>query len=282
MPSIISLPPILLDHTFPREVRDLHRVEEALGEIATMAQQNEALILVTDGFRLFLESFNWEEPGVAQKLQIYRLLAELFLVGQPFLVNVDCERFRNADRHPLPENLIIGVDVSLWAEEMAAVLKWHGQYAPDRVFYIGIACANAFAGGQTSRYPEGTPAPRFPIVGPLDIVGREAVLRDAVEFQLPRGIADPPVSFSQAKRNLGLLGAREVVPPRRGSHYRATFPRSRSWILDPNIGDPIPERFLKELEEITGYEYPIICYVLSRGEFPPRMLFYQRPINRRE
>ena len=156
---------------------------------------------------------------------------------------------------------------------MAAALRWHDGFLPD-AYYIGVACSGAFSGKELGSYPANTSGRRFPIVGPNNLHGESATLKDAVIYCLPAGMSAPSVSFREAKRNLRLLGAIEISNPKRGSHFHVTFPHSRSWSLDPN-DNPIPVRYLKELEEITGHEYPVICFVLTQGEFPPSKRFYE-------
>jgi hypothetical protein len=82
------------------------------------------------------------------------------------------------------------------------------------------------------------------------------------------------VSFEAAQKNCFALGASEVRKPKRGSHYKVKFHGARSWILDPN-DDPVPEAYLKQLEQITGFRLGTIIYTLREGKLPPlRLRFY--------
>ncbi len=62
------------------------------------------------------------------------------------------------------------------------------------------------------------------------------------------------ISFNQAKNNIDILGAVRVEKPRGmgGSHYIAVFEGARSWPIDKNT-DPLPDDYLKELIDVTGY-----------------------------
>jgi hypothetical protein len=43
----------------------------------------------------------------------------------------------------------------------------------------------------------------------------------------------------------------------------------RTWPLDSNLAE-IPDNFLTELTDITGYKLAVVKYALVEGELPPR------------
>jgi hypothetical protein len=273
MSCVISLPPHLIDQSFPRTDYDLISVQGALTEIVERAQKGDVYIFVTDVFRLIIEEFNWEQAASSGRREVYNLLSHIFLSGQRFLVEVDCSCGTALVPHPLPDGHPESGLASVWMDEMSNALLWHDKFSHEGEFYIGIACANAFNGGSIKGYATGNTARKFPLVGPTELNGRGPI-RHASAYRLPQGVQTPKVTFEQARKNIHLLGATEVIAPQKGSHYKVRFPGSRPWALDKN--HPIMlERHLKELVAITGFEYPIICYSLATGTLPAKSFFYE-------
>ena len=112
----------------------------------------------------------------------------------------------------------------------------------------------------------------FPMVGPNQIEN----LEDAYEWEkIPSEVHSKNVSFDDAIRNIPSSWSL-VEPPQRDSHYKVRFPGNRPWTLDRNV-DPIPDRFLKELEDITDLPLPVIKTALLFGSRPRKNVLRVRP-----
>jgi hypothetical protein len=281
MSTVVALPPRLIDHSFPRDERELRIVASALGEIGSLAGAGKLNILVTDTFKDLVESFDFNVNFAGPASEVHAWLSRLFLQGQSYIVECDCSNHRGAQIHPLPPGIVANAGmVAEWCAEMGGVLVWHDQFASAGEYYIGIACGMAFAGHPIEDYcstgsQPGSGGRRFPIIGhPSSYTGSSSPVRCAKKFCLPNGYAGRPVTFANACRNVFRLGATAVTRPKNGSHYKVVFPGHRPWPLDKN-DDPLPERYLRELTEITGYEYPVVRYTLSEGKLPERKFFFE-------
>ncbi len=153
-----------------------------------------------------------------------------------------------------------------WSHDVGALLLMHeSQVGPVESSCVGVICAEPFNGGSCPGYDR--EAKSFPLVGPDDLNS----LVDAVVWDVPSEARVQSVGFADAQRHLKLLGATRIDNPSGGSHYKVHFAGERPWVLDPNV-DPIPDRFLAQLADISGYPLSVVKYVLRKGEFPPRAL----------
>jgi hypothetical protein len=230
-------------------------------------------ILSTEFFRTLLADFKWGGNG-ALKNQIMTHL-NLWLLGDHAVrVNADIGD-RPYTPHPIPAGCRTQQGLEeLWADELGKLIVLHDDHTRDGEYFIGIACEKAFAGEEVSQFETHTCTRLFPMVSPTNCdctKKKETILADAYEYKVPPGYTQTEVSFEAAKNNCFLLGASEVRPPLRGSHYKVKFPGARSWTLDSNH-DPVPDNYLKELEPITGEPLETIIYTLREGKLPPRRL----------
>jgi hypothetical protein len=272
MPAIIGLSPRLADHTFPRDTHELHLVVRALGELSKLVENQTVRILCTDFFITLLTEFKWDGNG-SLKNQIITHLNLWFLHGKAVSVqaNIGATPYRP---HPIPKDCRTQQGLEeIWADELGRLLVLHDNYIHDNEYFIGIACEKAFAGNSVGQYEPHTCIRFFPLVGPKDCDCNKSnsLLANAFEYEVPAGYTQTEVSFETAEKNCYALGASDVREPKRGSHYKVKFPGARSWTLDKN-DDPIPEAYLKELEQITGFRLDTIIYTLREGKLPPLRL----------
>jgi len=234
-------------------------------------QDDLARLLLTLAFRDFIGSFHWERPNPYPLLHdVHRLLNQLWL--QPArVVEVDTTGVKGYRSHPIP----LGCEgcglIEFWSDEMGRLLVLHDACCDGGRFFAGVACAYAFAGDELGQYCNPEQARAFPLVGPDDLQR----LDDAYVWVVPNDIHQRQVGFREACRHASVLGAIGIDEPSGGSHYKVRFPRARSWTLDANV-DPLPDRFLKELEPITGFPLQVIKTALTTGRLPRQVLRFTR------
>lgn len=270
MPPLLCPSPTLLDQTFPRSFEELRRVGIAFGSLQEMLENDSAHLVVTDSLADLVQLFDWQREDAQDEypllLTIFTLLTNWFLQQHERLVRIAVPPGLPFSPHPLP----IGTDprglVDDWSSEVGALLALHASIASQGEFFIGIPCDSAFAGSALGSYSQSLAGAAFPLVGP-----REAVsLSDAYEWALPAGIRDRSISFKDALANCHCLGEATIDEPHGGSHYKVKFAgKARPWPLDRNV-DPIPERFIRELVQITGYPFEVVISALSSGTLPHR------------
>lgn len=248
---------------------DLRDVALSLGAITELFEQNIIGILLTDvlGDIVADENWEWDQGDKIPLLRdIRRHIVNLFQQEQHGLVRVSVSCINSYCQHPIPGGEDPEGLFTFWADELGRILALHDSVYRDGEFHFGIACHQAFAGKACGQYS--VPDRALPLVG-HDCVQR---LGDAYLWELPDDISRREVSFRQAKKNCSVLGASKVASPSGGgSHYRVIFPGQRTWILDRN-NDPLPERFLRQLEPITNYPIDVIKYALTEGKIPNRNL----------
>lgn len=272
MPPLLCPSPLMLDHAFPRSQLELSRVASALGELELVVRSGDAAIAITGALRDFLEVFDWEHDGRCGSVlsEIYRFCSLLFLYEGPRVVSLAVDSVDVTEPippHPAPADATDGVFVDYWREELGVVFRLHQAVCkPGSTPFIAVACTSQFAGEPSPGY-ETSEVEHFELVGPKHL----SSLGDALTWDIPAGTADQTVSFSDAYRNLAILGCCGIDKPSGGSHYKARFEGKRPWVLDPNT-DPIPDRFLGELEEITGLPSRAVKFALKTGRLPPRRL----------
>jgi hypothetical protein len=268
MPPLICPSPNIVDHTFPRSNHELRLVQKALLRLTVIAEEEKCLILLTRVMSDFIvsldQTFCWEVMATYPEVQIiYRVLAELGL-QQHGVKRVDVAAIQLVHAHPLPAGIESNAFSLKWAEELGRLCTLHSRNCVPGRFFIGVACTSAFGGEQKGNYENGGNLPTFPLVGPNEVDD----LDDSLEWDVPAGMHERKVSFKDAYNRIALLGG-IVHKPTGSSHYQVRFKGARTWPLDINI-DPIPDRFLKQLEAITGKKLEVIKYVLLSGEWPRR------------
>jgi hypothetical protein len=265
MPPMLCLSPVILDQSFPRDERELKVAALALGRVAELMERGEAIVVITEALREIVTCF---DCGSGERP--YPLIEDLFALLDQWLLQpseavVTIKVPDNGVRpHPLPVSAKVGSLVDMWAAEVGGLLVLHNKHADGKRFFIGVACELAFAGHTIGTYRP-PPQPCFPLVGPEDVSG----LDDARRWNTAVGVERVRVTFANAHRNIGLLGALSILNPTRGSHYKVVFPGTRPWPLDPNV-DPVAERFIKQLVGITGFPISVIKSTLVNGRLPAR------------
>jgi len=247
---LLSVSPLILDQSFPRDTLELRIAAAALGHVAECARNGRAYLLITNALEEFVESFDWSRGGHQHELlrEIYSLINLWLLQPHRGLVKLELERVVNYHPHPLPEHVTDTGLAEFWADEVGRLLQAHDtSLNGTNGYFVGVACDSSFSGGPLHQYPAGV-SHCFPLIGPDAL----SSLLDAYEWELDPHLHRQRVTFSQARNHVDVIGAIDVKPPRSGSHYKVTFSGARSWTLDSNI-DPVPERFLKQLVPITGY-----------------------------
>lgn len=269
MPPLLCPSPRMLDHSFPQSDAELSSIALALGQLELVVQRQEGVIAITGTMRDFLEMFEWQGNGGLLS-EIYRYCSLLFLVGGSGKASVSvvpAVADGEPRRHPAPANTVQSALTDYWREELGAIFAMHESVTKKgSPPFIGVACASQFSGADSPGY-ETEDVKHFDLVGPRQL----ETLDDAFGWDVPAAATAQKVSFADAYRNLPALGCTSIDNPSGGSHYKANFAGKRPWILDPNT-DPIPDRFLGELEHITGLPTAVVKHTLKTGSLPPRRL----------
>lgn len=271
MPPLLSPSPAILDQSFPKAKAHLDSVYESLGEMELLLSENKIHIILSDALAEWVLDYDWAPPENCLRLdEIFRFINNLFLSPKEGLIRLcldplDCEE---EEFHPLREDYE-GIGKSeLWSIEMGKLLKLHNSIRKQSEYFIGIACEYGFSGKDTKKISGDICDKSFPIVGINEI----SILDDAYTWTTEAGILQREVSFSQAKKNIHMLGATKITNPKGGSsHYPVHFNKGRTWPLDSN-DDPVPLVYMRNLVPITGYPIDVIVHVLLFGEFPLKRL----------
>lgn len=264
---IAVLPPSILDQSFPRNVDELSTVAICLGEIESCLQSGRLRIISTNVFTEFLSDFEWcnrGEESYPLLHDIYNFLSYIFTNGREYCHIIDTQSVAHFTNHCLPSGCEPNGLAAIWQDETGRLLSLHDAHTTDDRYFIGIACAEAFSKAIAARrgHP-GDGGRAFPLVGPVDLQSLACPFEWEVRDEDIRG----EISVALARRNIAVLGG-EVREPPESSHQKIRFSNSdRPWILDRNV-DPLPHRFLKQLESISGYPYQVVRYALLHGELP--------------
>lgn len=265
MPPLLCGSPCILDQSFPRDTRELNLVVDTLGELEELVSENRIHLVLTETLRDLVLEFDWQSRGTQYKilLDIHRILLAWFLTPHDRLISADTSAIQTAQPHSLPTAVDNQGWATLWAEEIGKLLVLHdARCAPG--FCIGIACEQAFTTGVPNTWQ--TAGRAFPLVGPAHLDS----LEDAYEWDaLPSDLHQHVVPLDAALRNVHLLGSDTPEKPNGDSHYKIRFPGARSWTLSEN-DDPVPERYVRELVNITGLPLSIIRTALIFGYLPRR------------
>ncbi|WP_375745468.1 hypothetical protein NR800_12025 [Corallococcus interemptor] len=263
MPSLLLPSPTLLDQSFPRTNEELKVISVSLSGMLELVREGECGLLSTEALRDFVEKFDWDRTGPYPLLMdIYRFLSQMLLYPSDYVFEVDVSGATGNMLHPTPTACSSRGLSGDWSIEAGKVLELHLRHSGLQDAHIGVACAQAFAGEAKDSYAVQVPA--FPLVGPDDI----GSLSDAYEWNVPSDIHQKSISFAEVRKNCFAIGATEILMPKGSSHYMVKFAR-RPWPLDCNT-DPVPERFLGQLEDITGYPLPVIKTALIYGALPSK------------
>jgi len=267
MPPLLCASPCVLDHSFPRSKHELQAVASTLGDIERLVNENIVHLILPDSLADFLIDVDWSDRNGQYSLliDIQRLLGQWFLQPHDRLIRIDTSSVNKFNIHPLPNGVEDLGWTTLWAEELGKLLVLHDKNCHPS-FCIGIACEKAFSSGTPSTWKNPNHDRCFPLVGHTEI--RE--LEDAYDWEtIPMDVKQKTLSLETALRNVELLGATQIDPPYRDSHYKIHFPGARPWVLDANI-DPVPDRFIRELVNIVNLPVEIIRTTLIYGYIPKR------------
>lgn len=257
----------MLDQTFPRSSEDLKTVGIALAEIDRGMTAGDWVLVVSDIFGEYLESFDWQKCEEYSLLRdIFDLLAAWLTRGGKTVYFVDCDLCDSEYRHPVPIGSGESVAVELWSEQVGKIFVLHSERNSGGNF-VGVACERAFAGDTIGAYPPDTePESTFRLVGP----STSNQLADAFRWIIDDDLWRRRVSFLDAKKNVTLFGGVVEKPSSGGSHYRVTFPNgARPYILDRNH-DPQLDDHLKEIVSMVNLPFEVIKQTLLSGALPER------------
>lgn len=234
-----------------------------------LVSSENCVILLTQVLATFIiglqENFCWEKMKTFPDLQIvYRALAEIGL-QQHGVQQVNVSSVLNYAPHPIPTGLNVSDFAGQWSDELGRLLEIHSDCCARGRFFIGIACTLAFGGKTKGQYICPNGAQVFPLLGPSELES----LENSMEWNVHDDIRRKSVSFDSARKHVGLLGG-VVHKPTGSSHYQVRFAGQRTWTLDKNV-DPLPDRFLRELREITGHDVSVVRYVLINGSWPDQI-----------
>jgi hypothetical protein len=271
MSCLLYLSPVLLDQSFPRDEAELMNVIDALGEIESCISDGTAKIIVTEQVIELIDKFNWSSGNNSLLIDIYRFLSQLVLRQDDRIVDLRkyIDLFDNSNEyysHPVPARCCNqnGFLNSL-SDELGKIIFLHDKCIEDN-FFIGLACVDGFSSGSIDEYINLEGYRSFPLICPENI----KILVDAFIWDLPNDIHQKSVDVNNVKKNCRLIGG-ILEKPKGDSHYKIKFPGSRSWTFSVN-DDPVPEKYLKELEDLTPYPKDVIKVILLTGEFPKKIL----------
>ena len=269
MPPLICGSPVIVDQSFPRDQDELKAVSVTLGEIQRQIENGEINLLLTEELAVLIEEFDWNERNnYSLIVDIHRLLNQWFLKSHDRLIRIDLSDIVDYKQHPIPEGCNQLGLVDIWADEVGKLLKLHDSCCPGKSYFIGIACEKAYSGLTPRCYCNHKADRYFPLVGPNEIPN---LLIDAYDWESIPNIHNRKIYIDDIFNNYRALGASKIINPSGGSHYKMIFPNSRPWVISNNI-DPIPDTFLDELIDITGYPIKVIKEALCTGEKPRKIL----------
>jgi hypothetical protein len=268
MPPLVCPSPKMLDQSFPRNTDELNIVSTALGEMQRLLKADEIHIILTQSIQRLAGTFEWvNSPSYPLLMEIYTLVSRWFLNPHEGLIIPNLLDVNSYKPHPMPKGCDTKVFSNTWSDEVGKLLVKHDINADRGKFYIGVGCESALCGMTLGSYSCSAGERVFPLVGPKEI----KTLDDAYIWKCSGDVLRMNIPLNSAISNCGVLGASHVEPPNGGSHYKAIFPgKQRSWIIDSNY-DPVPDKYVRELESITGFELVAIKYALLEGKLPDKV-----------
>ncbi len=268
MMSLLCLSPLIINQSFPRDIDELHQAIDSLNTIKDLIDSEDIQIVITDDLLTFLELVDWiERRDYPILMELYRYLHLLLLSPADYTIKIKTNGINlNFTPHPIPtssqnENL-----VDVWSREVGILFAIHKEVQDNGKYFIGIACPHGFSGGDTGEYYNEEKNDCFPLVG----FDNYSELDDAYFWVTSANIHNEQVSPNDAIKNVHSLGCESVVKPKGGSHYIAKFIK-RSWPIDTNV-NPMPQRFIAELEPIVNLPLNVIKHVLINGCLPEKKL----------
>ena len=189
---------------------------------------------------------------------------------------IDISNMESYLPHPVPQgfNDTEGM-AQFWSDELGKILVLHdGCVGKDKTkFFVGVVSAEAFADEKddaAENYINPDDKRTFPLVG----LAYKQNLVDAYEWDVPTGIRDKQIYIRDIERNYRIIGASRLESPKRDDHFKLIFVGQRPWTF--NKTNPVPDSFIRELVEITGYPFEVIKAALANGELPQKTLKFNR------
>ena len=152
----------------------------------------------------------------------------------------------------------------IWADELGKLLKAHDECCSGNNFFIGIACEKAYSGFPIGSFQQNGDSRHFPLIGPNNIKDK---LIDAYVWDIHPDIRRQTLWNSNIFNNYKVIGSYKIERPSGHSHYKVRFKNKRPWELDVNV-DPVPNRFISQLETITGLPAIVLKAALLTGYLP--------------
>ena len=285
MPPLLCLPPVLIDHSFPRNDHELRIAAVALGEIGKEIELEQAHLLPMQIYDdLFAgDSVYWGEKrsnngyGLLRDIQRFlSLLSSHITRNKELLEAIDISNVQSYLPHPVPQGFDDAEEMAqLWSEELGKIMALHDNCIGKNKnkFFVGVVSAKAFADEKddvAENYINPDNRRVFPLVG----LGYKQKLVDAYEWDVPTGIRDKQIYIRDIERNYRIIGASLLESPKRDDHFKLIFVGQRPWTF--NKTEPVPDPFLRELVEITSYPLEVIKAAFANGELPQKTLKFNR------
>ncbi len=266
MVALVCGSPLMLDHSFPRSYQEMQLVAITLGEITKQIDNEEIELVITKELEQIIVEMDWNNrtDDYPLLIDIHRHLSKLFLRKHNQLVCLDLAAICDHSLHPTPMGCSIAGLVEIWADEVGKLLKVHDECCRGNNFFIGIACEKAYSGFSIGSFQRNGDRRHFPLIGPDDI---EDKLIDAYVWDIHPDIRRKSLWNSNIFENYKVIGAYRIERPSGDSHYKVRFKNKRPWALDINV-DPVPNRFISELETITGLPAIVLKVALLTGSLP--------------
>ncbi len=216
MPPLLCLPPVLIDHSFPRDDHELNIASVALGEIIEEVESEQAQLLPMQIYDVLFDESNvyWGEKrskeGYKLLPTIQTALGRLSLRMQrniELLEAIDILNVQSYLPHPVPQGFDDAEEMAqLWSEELGKILILHDNCIGKNKnkFFVGVVSAEAFALGEDEAIedyinPDNRRA--FPLVG----LGYKQKLADAYDWSIPSGTRDKQITFGTLNEITELL-----------------------------------------------------------------------------
>lgn len=266
MVALVCGSPLLLDHSFPRTYQEMQLAAITLGEIDKQIDNEEIQLVITKMLEELILEIDWSDRTNVFPLlmDIQRYLSKLFLRKHNQLIKLDLSAICDYSSHPIPRGCSFNGLAEIWADELGKLLKTHDECCPSNNFFIGIACEKAYSGLPIGSFQHNGDSRHFPLIGLNDI---EDKLVDAYVWDIHPDIRRQTLWNSNIFNNYKVIGSYKIEKPPGSSHYKVKFKNKRPWELDVNV-DPVPNRFISQLETITGLPATVLKAALLTGSLP--------------